>query len=189
MLELIYAVQAKLAAEGEKAVTRNIAKQAGQAPVAQTAATVPASATAQYVTEATGSPLAGMIAGMGVGAPFGVRTRNGEVAPTADQLREQASQAYRRSAEAGALIKPESLSNAGQNIVKRVSSKIVIDPEVDTEAVAVQRRLTQAMAQPLSFEDLDLTQCLEAAYQEIKDRKGYMNKEGIFVKETDATAS
>lgn len=33
-----------------------------------------------------------------------------------------------------------------------------------------------------ALEDLDLTKCLEAAYQEIKDRKGYMNKEGIFVK-------
>lgn len=35
-----------------------------------------------------------------------------------------------------------------------------------------------------ALEDLDLTNCLEMAYQEIKDRKGYMNKEGIFVKET-----
>ena len=34
-----------------------------------------------------------------------------------------------------------------------------------------------------ALEDLDLTRCLEAAYNEIKDRKGYMNKEGIFVKD------
>jgi uncharacterized protein YabN with tetrapyrrole methylase and pyrophosphatase domain len=34
-----------------------------------------------------------------------------------------------------------------------------------------------------ALEDLDLTQCLEAAYREIKDRRGYMNKEGIFVKD------
>lgn len=34
-----------------------------------------------------------------------------------------------------------------------------------------------------ALEDLDLTRCLKAAYQEIKDRKGYMNKDGIFVKE------
>ena len=37
-----------------------------------------------------------------------------------------------------------------------------------------------------ALEDLDLTQCLEAAFLEIKDRRGYMNKEGIFVRETDA---
>ena len=32
--------------------------------------------------------------------------------------------------------------------------------------------------------DVNLTDCLEAAYQQIKDRKGHMNSEGIFVKET-----
>lgn len=33
-----------------------------------------------------------------------------------------------------------------------------------------------------AIEDLDLTNCLKSAYEEIKDRKGYM-KDGIFVKE------
>ena len=168
---------AKLAVEGEKAVTRNIAKQAGQAPVAQTAATVPASATAQYVTEATGSPLAGMIAGMGVGAPFGIRTRQNEVAPTAEQLRSQAGDAYARSAAAGAVIKPESLANAGQSIVQKVSNKIVIDPEVDTEAVAVQRRLTQAFTEPQTLEQLDLTR------QFIRDAQAAGGRSGKYAKE------
>jgi hypothetical protein len=168
---------ARLVTEGEKAVTRNIAQQMGQAPVAQTAATVPASAAAQYVTEATGSPLAGMIAGMGVGAPFGVRTRKGEVAPNAEQLRAQASDAYARSAAAGALISPESIANAGQRIVQKVSNKIVIDPQVDTEAVAVQRRLTQAMTNPQSFEDLDLTR------QFIRDAQAAGGRSGKFAKE------
>jgi NTP pyrophosphatase (non-canonical NTP hydrolase) len=31
--------------------------------------------------------------------------------------------------------------------------------------------------------DIDLVECLELAYNEIKDRKGYLNSEGIFVKE------
>jgi len=31
--------------------------------------------------------------------------------------------------------------------------------------------------------DVNLTDCLEAAYEQIKDRRGYMNAEGIFVKE------
>jgi len=31
--------------------------------------------------------------------------------------------------------------------------------------------------------DLDLVSCLDGAYNEIKDRKGYLNKDGIFVKE------
>jgi len=32
--------------------------------------------------------------------------------------------------------------------------------------------------------DVNLTDCLEAAYLQIKDRRGYMNAEGIFVKES-----
>ena len=31
--------------------------------------------------------------------------------------------------------------------------------------------------------DVNLTDCLAAAYEQIKDRKGYMNVEGIFVKQ------
>lgn len=30
--------------------------------------------------------------------------------------------------------------------------------------------------------DVDLVQCLAGAYNEIKDRKGYLTKEGVFVK-------
>lgn len=31
--------------------------------------------------------------------------------------------------------------------------------------------------------DVDLVNCLKAAYEQIKNRRGYMNAEGIFVKE------
>jgi len=31
--------------------------------------------------------------------------------------------------------------------------------------------------------DIDLVECLELAYNEIKDRKGYLNADGVFVKE------
>lgn len=31
--------------------------------------------------------------------------------------------------------------------------------------------------------DLDLVTCLEGVYNEIKDRKGFLNKDGIFVKQ------
>jgi len=31
--------------------------------------------------------------------------------------------------------------------------------------------------------DLDLVECFKGAYEEIKDRKGYLNKDGVFVKE------
>lgn len=32
--------------------------------------------------------------------------------------------------------------------------------------------------------DLDLVECLKGAYDEIKHRKGYLNKDGIFVKKS-----
>ncbi len=34
-----------------------------------------------------------------------------------------------------------------------------------------------------AIEDVDLKQCFASAYEEIKDRKGYLNKEGVFVKD------
>lgn len=34
-----------------------------------------------------------------------------------------------------------------------------------------------------AIEDITLVECFNAAYEEIKDRKGYLCKDGIFVKE------
>lgn len=32
--------------------------------------------------------------------------------------------------------------------------------------------------------DLDLVECFKGAYEEIKDRKGFLNKEGLFIKQS-----
>lgn len=37
--------------------------------------------------------------------------------------------------------------------------------------------------------DIDLVECLDAAWDEIKDRKGHMNSNGVFVKEDQAQQS
>jgi NTP pyrophosphatase (non-canonical NTP hydrolase) len=34
-----------------------------------------------------------------------------------------------------------------------------------------------------AIENVDLTRCLESAYNEIKDRKGYLNKNGVFIRD------
>ena len=34
-----------------------------------------------------------------------------------------------------------------------------------------------------AIEDVDVKQCFNSAYEQIKDRKGYLNKEGVFVKD------
>ncbi len=39
------------------------------------------------------------------------------------------------------------------------------------------------------LEKLDLGECIQAAWDEIKDRKGYLNSEGIFIKEGDTPKS
>jgi len=101
----------------------------------------------------------------------------GEVAPTAKELRASASDAYARSAKAGAVIKPESLQNAGQSIVKSVSDRIAIDPQEDTGAMAVQRRLQQSFETPQTLEQLDLTR------QFIRDAQGSGGRSGKYAKE------
>lgn len=34
-----------------------------------------------------------------------------------------------------------------------------------------------------AIEDVDVKQCFASAYAQIKDRKGYLNKEGVFIKD------
>ena len=34
-----------------------------------------------------------------------------------------------------------------------------------------------------AIEDVDLKHCFQSAYDQIKDRKGFLNKEGVFVKD------
>ncbi len=34
-----------------------------------------------------------------------------------------------------------------------------------------------------AIKDIDLVQCLDSAYQQIKDRKGYLTPQGTFIKE------
>ena len=128
-----------------------------QAPGAQMAAAPASAASSQYVGEVTGSPLAATLASIATSAPMGVRTTGRERGPSAADLRAQASSAYQRSAKAGAVINPQSLENAGQSIVSKLSKQIAIDAEVDTGAMAVQRRLLKTYEQPQTLEELDLT--------------------------------
>lgn len=169
----------QLGREGASVVTREVAKQMAQAPKSQVAVSAPSSMVAQTVTEATGNPVLGMIAGAGTSAPAGVRGKKTEVAPTAEQLKEMATTAYRESANAGAVIKPQSLESAGQNIVTKISNRIAIDPEVDTEAMAVIRRLTKTFEEPQTLEQLDLTRQFIRDAQKAGGRSGNFAKQAL----------
>lgn len=170
---------AKLGVQAATPMAREVATRLAEAPARQAAVSAPSAAAAQYATEVTGSPIAGMIAGGATGAIGGVKTRKAESAPTAAQLKEQASVAYQRSAEAGAVIKPESLENAGNSIVSKVSSKIAIDPEVDTGAMAINRRLTKTFNEPQTLEQLDLTRQFIRSEQAAGGRSGEYARQAL----------
>jgi hypothetical protein len=161
-----------------QALNIQVSKRLAEAPGTQTAISAPAAAVGQYVTEATGSPLAGMLAGGATGGVAGIRGRKAESAPTAAQLKDQASLAYKKSAEAGAVIKPESLEAAGNRIVNNVTSKIIIDPEVDTGAMAIIRRLQKTFDEPQTLEQLDLTR------QFIRDEQAGGGRNSKFARES-----
>lgn len=170
---------AKLGVQATTPMVREVSSRLAEVPVRQAAISAPSAATGQYVAEATGSPIAGMIAGGAVGATSGIKGRKAETAPTAAQLKEQSTIAYKRSADAGAVIKPESLENAGQNIVNKVSNKIVIDPEVDTGAMAINRRLTKTFEEPQTLEQLDLTRQFIRSEQANGGRSGEYARQAL----------
>lgn len=95
----------KLGQQAVSPVTREVSKRLAEAPRAQVAASAPSAAAAQYVTEATGSPLAGMLAGITTAAPFGVTTTRKAVgAPTQEQLAQEATNLFTKAQESGVLL-------------------------------------------------------------------------------------
>ena len=88
---------------------RSLATQLGQAPTRQLAAAAPSAAAAQTVGEVTGSPTAGMIAGMGTGAAFGVGAKQ-PIAPGRTELAAQASKSFEAARQAGIAFDPQKFS-------------------------------------------------------------------------------
>lgn len=147
----------KAAGEVSSPVVQNVLKQLGMAPEAQAIAAPVSAIAGQSMTQATDNPILGMLTGMVAGGASGVRGKTYEQQPTAAQLKQSSTDAYAKASAAGALVKPESLQNVGNQIVKNLENKIVIDPEVDKDAVAVINRLTKSFEQPQTIEQIDLT--------------------------------
>jgi hypothetical protein len=109
----------KLGAQAVSPVTREVSKRLAEAPRAQVAASAPSAAAAQYVTEATGSPLAGMIAGVTTAAPFGATaTRKAKGAPTAEQLAQESTNLFTKASESGVLFQSDAFINRMDKIGK-----------------------------------------------------------------------
>jgi hypothetical protein len=92
---------------------RNIAGQMAQQPSRQLAASAPAAMASQVVAEETGSPVAGMAAGMLTSAPFGIGVKPTQVeqVPSIPQLKQLSSKLYKISEDAGVVYKPEAFGN------------------------------------------------------------------------------
>lgn len=151
---------------------RGIAGTMAQMPGRQLAAAAPAGAAAQIVGEETENPLLAALSGAAVGAPFMAFGGPRAQVPSSAPLKQEAAALYRRSAAQGALIKPESIQEAGRNILQKVSNQVAIDPEVDTEAMAVIRRLQKTFYEPQSLEQLDLTRQFLAKSKATGGRSG-----------------
>jgi hypothetical protein len=97
---------AQMGAKATPSITREVSKQLAEAPIAQTVVAAPSAMAAQYVTEATGSPIAGLVAGGAVGATGGVKLNKKakNVAMTADQLAQESTNLFTKAKESGILF-------------------------------------------------------------------------------------
>jgi len=86
---------------------RSLAGQLSQAPVSQAIAAPISAAVGQGVAEKTESPIAGMLAGMAVGAPFGFKLNRGAInAPSQESLISEANTLYANAKNAGVSLDP-----------------------------------------------------------------------------------
>lgn len=144
----------RLATTATTEAGRSLAGRMAQAPVAQTVVAAPAAGTAQYVGETTESPLAGIAAGMAVGATAGLRPRQVEKAPSAEQLRTRADIAYRNAEKAGVVVSPESLKAKTpkfESVLKEEGYDAGLHPQLS----AVLNRLQIEVETPKTLKEID----------------------------------
>lgn len=171
----------RLATTAASPVAKAVSQQAGQAPVAQMAVSAPSAATAQYVTEATGSPLAGLVAGVGTSAPFGVRPGRVEQGMGLPEVSQQARAAYQAANKAGLTVKPEYLGGVVQKIRSRLSGEgddpLGYDPMMQPGVARAIARFEEDIAsgQPLTLQKLDnLRQILKAPASDFNNPRQQM---------------
>jgi len=72
----------------------------------------------------------------------------------------------------------------GQKTLEELNELFMAIHDNDREAMAdAYGDILVTLVMGCACADLDLVECFKGAYEEIKDRKGYLNKEGIFVKQ------
>jgi|694.fasta_scaffold02114_24 hypothetical protein len=129
---------------------RNIAGEMAKAPERQLMAAVPATAAAQYTTEATGSPIAGMVAGMATGVPFAAGTR--PTGPSREVLAAQSTAAFEAAKNSGIAFNPSRFSTSMGRIAADLRQE-GYTPTAYPKVEAVVRELTD-VNMPKDFTEL-----------------------------------
>ena len=144
----------RLATTAASPVTRGVAEMAAQAPRTQIGVAAPSAGTAQYVTEATGSPIAGLVAGTAVGAAPGVRPGRVETAAGRQELASQAASAYRLADRAGLVVKDTYVQNIA-NSLKKEAADAGFDAGLHPKVAAVINRLETEGSTPKTLKELE----------------------------------
>jgi hypothetical protein len=146
---------AQFAQKAGTPLARSIAERFAAQPSAQLASTPPAAIASQATLEATGNPLAALAAGVGTGAAAGVRPRRFEGVPTAEELANQAKLQYQRAADAGVVVKLESVQTLSKNLAQQAKA-LGYDPDLHPGVRAVLRRLGEEGSTAKTIEDLEV---------------------------------
>jgi hypothetical protein len=109
---------------------------------------------AQSVTEATGSPIAGMVAGATTGAAGGLRPKKLENIPTAQELKQQANMAYQKANKSGVVVKPASLQ-AKLPEFKNVLKIEGFDAQLHPQIKFVIERLETEINSPKTLQEME----------------------------------
>ena len=168
-----------LAEAGLTAGGRELGRMLGAAPGTQLTTAAPSAATAQYVTEETGSPLAGMVAGTAVGTRFG--RLQGPL--PASELQKKAQQAYVRADNAQVVVKPEFLQDFVQSVQNKIRDEY--DPGLHPQLDAVLKRLDTEQSKYKTLGELDKLRRIIAAPEQIFGNKDQQRLSAIMVDEYD----
>lgn len=98
---------------------RGLATEFAKAPTRQLAAAAPSAAVGQGVAEYTGSPVAGMVAGMGTGAAFGVGSKQ-PFAPTREELAAKSTKLFERAKESGVMFNAPKFANKMDGVMNNL---------------------------------------------------------------------
>lgn len=104
------------------------------------------------------------------------------------------SQARKTTEEAGELLEAATILTTLDELIKRLPHLAHVEPVIEyRNAIIVKLRdgigdALVTLINTAALADVDVIDCLEDAYQEIKDRKGTLLPDGTFVKEPSAPA-